>query len=129
MNNKSSTTFGQVIRERRSTLGLSLKDLGRLVHKEDGHGVSAQYLHDIERDRRVPAPHVLHELARALGVDSYYLSAVAGQCPTEITVYLRERPDAGPAVAALFARASATGFDDWGSVEIGPKSARSASGR
>ena len=30
-------------------LGLSLKDLGRLVHKEDGHGVSAQYLHDIER--------------------------------------------------------------------------------
>lgn len=129
MNSKSSMTFGQVVAERRSTLGLSLKDLGRMVHKEDGHGISSQYLHDIERDRRAPSSHVLHELARALGVDSYYLTAVAGQCPTEITAYLREHPDAAPAVVALFARAGVTGFADWDSVEIGPKSTRSASGR
>ena len=114
----SQFTLGRVIAERRSALGLSLKDLGRLVHKEDGHGVSAQYLHDIERDRRTPSPHVLGELAKALGVDGYYLAAVAGQCPTEITVYLRERPDAGPAVAALFARARTTGFADWDTISL-----------
>ncbi len=106
-------TLGRVIAERRSSLSLSLKDLGRLVHKEDGHGVSAQYLHDIERDRRTPSPYVLCELARALGVDPYYLSAVAGQCPTEVTLYLREHPECGPAVAALFARARASGFSEW----------------
>src|SRR5947209_14897823 len=98
-------SLGRVIAERRGALGLSLKDLGRLVHKEDGHGVSAQYLHDIERDRRTPSPHVLSELARALGVDPYYLAAVAGRCPLEVTLYLREHPQAGPAVAAMFARA------------------------
>lgn len=114
----SQFTLGRVIAERRSTLGLSLKDLGRLVHKEDGHGVSAQYLHDIERDRRTPSPHVLGELARALGVDVHYLGAVAGQCPPELTLYLKERPECGPAVAALFARARATGFSDWDSVGV-----------
>jgi transcriptional regulator with XRE-family HTH domain len=106
-------TLGQVIAERRARLQLSLKDLGRLVRKESGEGVSAQYLHDIERDRRTPSPHVLGELARALGVDVHYLAAVAGQCPPEVTTYLRERPEAGPAIAAFFARARATGFTDW----------------
>jgi len=38
---------------------------------------------------------------------------VAGQCPPEVTIYLRERPEAGPAIAAFFARARATGFTDW----------------
>src|SRR5437899_679817 len=114
----SQFTLGRVIAERRSTLGLSLKDLGRLVHKEDGHGVSAQYLHDIERDRRTPSPHVLGELARALGVDVHYLAAVAGQCPPELTQYLKERPECGPAVAALFARARASGFSDWERINV-----------
>jgi transcriptional regulator with XRE-family HTH domain len=114
----SQYTLGRVIAERRNTLGLSLKDLGRLVHKEDGHGVSAQYLHDIERDRRTPSPHVLGELARALGVDVHYLAAVAGQAAPEVTQYLKERPECGPAVAALFARARSTGFSDWESINV-----------
>ena len=123
-------TLGRVIAERRAALGLSLKDLGRLVHKEDGHGVSAQYLHDIERDRRTPSPHVLVELAKALGVDSHYLAAVAGQPPTEVTDYLRERPEAGPAVAALFSRARAAGFADWEHVTFFPgNGAGAADGR
>ncbi len=125
----SQLTLGRVIAERRGVLGLSLKDLGRLVHKEDGHGVSAQYLHDIERDRRTPSPQVLGELAKALGVDVHYLAAVAGQPPDEITAYLRERPDCGPAVAALFARARATGFADWERLSLFPSAASAAEGR
>jgi len=109
-------SLGRVIAEKRATLGLSLKDLGRLVHKEDGHGVSAQYLHDIERDRRTPSPHVLAELGRALGVDPYYLAAVAGQCPPDVTLYLREHPECGPSVAAMFGRARQSGFSDWDQI-------------
>jgi transcriptional regulator with XRE-family HTH domain len=120
------STLGRVIAARRGALGLSLKDLGRLVHKEDGHGVSAQYLHDIERDRRTPSPHVLGELAKALGVDVHYLGAVAGQPSSEITEYLRERPDAAPAVTALFARARATGFADWDRISFFPDRAATA---
>lgn len=111
-------TLGRVIAERRNAHGFSLKDLGRLVRKEDGQGVSAQYLHDIERDRRTPSPQVLGELARVLGVDVHYLASVAGQCPAEVTDYLRERPECGRAVAALFARAHAAGFSDWDRVSF-----------
>ena len=117
------STLGRVIAERRCALGLSLKDLGRIVHKEDGHGISAQYLHDIERDRRTPSPHVLGELAKALGVDVHYLAAVAGQPSSEVIQYLRERPDIAPAVAALFARARATGFSDWDRINFVPSHA------
>lgn len=106
-------TLGQVIAERRAALHLSLKDLGRLVRKEGGTGVSAQYLHDIERDRRTPSPFVLGELAHALGVDVHFLTAVAGQCPPEITRYLRDNPKAAPSVAAFFAQARAVHFVDW----------------
>ena len=112
------STLGRVIATRRAALGLSLKDLGRQVRKEDGHGVSAQYLHDIERDRRTPSPQVLGELARALGVDAMYLAAVAGQCPGEITEYLRERPEMAPSVAALFNRALQAGFEDWDGITV-----------
>lgn len=109
----TEATLGRVIAERRAKLQLSLKDLGRLVRKESGSGVSAQYLHDIERDRRTPSPHVLGELARALGVDVHYLAAVAGQPPPDVTAYLHERPDLGPAIANFFARARTVGFTDW----------------
>jgi transcriptional regulator with XRE-family HTH domain len=118
MTKNLTLTLGRVIAERRAALALSLKDLGRIVHKEDGHGVSAQYLHDIERDRRTPSPQVLSELARSLGVDSHYLAAVAGQCPEEVTEYLREHPEAAPAVAAFFARARATGFASWETASL-----------
>ena len=61
---------------------------------------------------------MLDELARALNVEAPFLTAVAGQPLPEVTDYLRERPEAGPAVAALFARARATGFAEWGNINI-----------
>jgi transcriptional regulator with XRE-family HTH domain len=111
--NTTPSTLGRAIAERRGALGLSLKDLGRMVRREEGRGVSAQYLHDIERDRRIPSANVLRELARALGVDPYFLGALAGQAPAEVIEYLREHPGSGRAVMELFARASSTGFQEW----------------
>lgn len=122
-------TLGKVISERRQVLGLSLKDLGRLVYKEDSTGVSARYIHDIERDRRVPAPHVLGQMAKALGVDALYLEAVIGRPPFEIVLYLKAHPESGASVAALFARAHDAGFVAWDDVapyqppESGPQRA------
>ena len=110
-------TLGQVITERRVAVGLSLKDLGKLIQKEDGsQGVSYQYVHDIEHDRRAPSEYVLSEIARNLGVDPCYLAAVAGHPLSEVETYLKKFPEAAPAVAALFARATSSNFDKWSSV-------------
>jgi len=120
-------TLGKEISARRKALGLSLREVGQQVQKEDGNrGISEQYLHDIEKDRRTPSPHVLDQLAKALRVDPHYLAAVAGQPPTDLMSYLREHPECGAAVAGLFARARGIGFTDWDEIEIGPKSKRAA---
>ena|SRR5438105_11358883 len=111
-------TLGKVVSEHRLKLGLSLKDLSRLVHKGDGYCVSSQYIHDIERDHRTPSPHVLGELARALGVDAHYLAAVTGLPPSEVVQYLKAHPEAAADVAALFARARAAEFVAWDGVEF-----------
>lgn len=86
------------------------------MRREDGKSVSAQYIHDIERDRRVPSPFVLGEIARALGDERYYLAALAGHCPPEIIDYLRGHSDLGPSLAAIFALADEKGFREWEQV-------------
>ena len=59
-------TLGNVISARRKEIGSSLREICRQVEKEDGgRGISEQYLHDIEKDRRAPSPHVLDQLANA----------------------------------------------------------------
>ena len=126
---KEPLTLGKVIAERRAALGLSLKDLARLSHKEDGHSISAQYLHDVEKDRRVPSPHVLGELAKALNHNRHYLAAVAGQAPTEITNYLKDNPETAPHLAALFGRARTVGFTDWDSVDVRQLKAAAGGGK
>jgi transcriptional regulator with XRE-family HTH domain len=112
----SDRTLGKIIAQRRAAMGLSLKELGHLVHKEDGVGISAQYLHDIERDRRTPSPQVLGELARALNVEVHYLEAVAGQCPADVVGYLRDHPELAEAISRFFATARISGFADWESL-------------
>lgn len=120
---ESKTTLGKVISERRHALGFTLLSLsGNVRKKESGLCVSKQYIHDIERDRRTPSMHVLGELAKALGVDAHYLAAVAGQPLVEVVDYLKQNREAAPAVAAMFTRARAAGFDAWDEVDF-PKRA------
>ncbi len=78
-------TFGQVVAAERKKRGMSQKDLATRVLKEDGNPISAQYLNDIERDRRnAPSEHLIEQFARALDLDSDYLHYLAGQIPPDV---------------------------------------------
>ena len=78
-------TFGQIIARHRKEAGLSQRDLANLIMKEDGTPISAQYLNDIERDRRNPPPnHLLNQFAERLGLSREYLYFLAGELPTDI---------------------------------------------
>ena len=73
-----SLTFGQYIIRRRTELNMSQKKLASLIFKEGGGSISAQYLNDIEHDRRKPREdYIIRELAKALKTEEevlYYLS-------------------------------------------------------
>jgi transcriptional regulator with XRE-family HTH domain len=80
-----SLTFGQVVTKKRKELGLSQKRLASMIFKEDGLPISAQYLNDIERDRRnPPGDFLLNEIAKVLKVDEEVLYYLAGELPANI---------------------------------------------
>ncbi len=78
-------TFGQLVAAERKKRGMSQKDLAARVLKEDRTPISAQYLNDIERDRRnAPSEHLITQFARELNLDSDYLHYLAGQIPRDV---------------------------------------------
>ena len=79
-------TFGEAIREARSALGESQKNLAGQLKKEDGTPISPQYLNDIELDRRMPPAYLIDQLAKRLKLEGDYLYVLAGQLPTDIRV-------------------------------------------
>jgi len=75
-------TFGTYISEERKKKGLSQKQLAELIEREEGGSISAQYLNDIEHDRRSPSSdHMIQEFARVLKVSANYLYYLAGRMP------------------------------------------------
>lgn len=78
-------TFGQFILKQRKEFGLSQKDLAALIKKEDGTPISAQYLNDLERDRRnPPSDFLLKQLAIELKIPLDYIQFLAGQFPEDL---------------------------------------------
>jgi len=78
-------TFGQAIAEGRRKAGLTQRDLAGRVKKEDGRPISAQYLNDIEHDRRSPAADALiGQFAMVLGLSTEYLYYLAGALPYDL---------------------------------------------
>jgi len=77
--------------------------------KEDGTPISPQDLFDIEVHHRVPAPHVLGELA----LDYDTLLAFAGAVDTVVRDHLEEHPQHTEAVIKLFRTAQGQRFEDW----------------
>jgi transcriptional regulator with XRE-family HTH domain len=77
-------TLGRVIAEARKAAGLSQKDLAARTLREDGQSMSAQFLNDIERDRRRPGPVLLAALAEQLNLNADELHLLAGQVPPDL---------------------------------------------
>lgn len=78
-------TFGRVLTGARRQAGLSQRELAGRILKEDGEPISAQYLNDLERDRRnPPGRHLLKQFAAALELPEEYLDFVAGQLPEDL---------------------------------------------
>jgi transcriptional regulator with XRE-family HTH domain len=105
--------IGAVIKQARHARRLTLRQLADQVMKEDGTSISPQYLFDIEVHHRVPAPHVLRELARVLELDYDSLLALAGVADIVVREYLEAHPQHTDAVIKLFRAAQQQGFHDW----------------
>jgi transcriptional regulator with XRE-family HTH domain len=75
-------TFGKYISQTRKEHGLSQKQLAERIVREEGGAISAQYLNDIEHDRRNPSSdHMIQQFARVLKVSPHYLYYLAGRMP------------------------------------------------
>jgi transcriptional regulator with XRE-family HTH domain len=105
--------LGEIIKATRHARHLSLRGVADRVIKGDGRSISPQYLFDIEEHHRVPAPHVLRELARVLDLDYDRLLAAAGAADIAVREYLAAYPQHSEAVIKLFREAQQGGFEDW----------------
>ena len=105
--------LGEVIKQARQARRLTSRRLADQVLKEDATPISPQYLFDIEVHHRVPAPHVLRELARVLELEYDTLLALAGGADVVVREYLQHYPAAEAAVIRLFRAAQQRGFHDW----------------
>jgi transcriptional regulator with XRE-family HTH domain len=86
-------TFGTLISEARRAKGLSQKDLASKVKKEDGQPISAQYLNDIEHDRRNPPSELLiAQIAALTDVSKDFLCIAAGTIPDDLQRIARSQP-------------------------------------
>lgn len=68
---------------------------------------------DIEVHHRVPAPHVLRELARVLELDFDAILALAGAVDIVVREYLEAHPQHTEAAIKLFRAAQQREFHDW----------------
>jgi len=105
--------LGEVVKQARHARRLTLRRLADQVTKEDGTPISPQYLFDIEVHHRVPAPHVLRELARVLALDYDTLLALAGAADTVVREYVEAYPQHTEAVIKLFRAVQERGFEEW----------------
>jgi transcriptional regulator with XRE-family HTH domain len=87
-------TFGTIISEARRAAGMSQKDLAAKLKKEDGQPISAQYLNDIEHDRRnPPSEFLIAQIATHLGLDKDALCLAAGMLPQDLKKMAGAQPD------------------------------------
>jgi transcriptional regulator with XRE-family HTH domain len=87
-------TFGSIISEARRAAGLSQKELAAKIKKEDGQAISAQYLNDIEHDRRnPPSEFLISQFATLLNLDKDVLCLAAGTIPQDLQKMAATQPE------------------------------------
>lgn len=85
-------TFGQVIREARKEGRFRLAEIAARVKKENGESITAQYLNDLEHDRRNPPPPLMiDQLASALNLNADLLYHLAGKIPSDLLAVQADR--------------------------------------
>ena len=78
-------TFGDAITRARKDKQLSQKEVAAGTLKEDGLSISAQYLNDVEHNRRnPPSEFIVRQLANTLDLDLDYLLFLAGRFPSDV---------------------------------------------
>jgi transcriptional regulator with XRE-family HTH domain len=86
-------TFGTIISAARRAEGLSQKELAAKIKKEDGQVISAQYLNDIEHDRRnPPSEFLIVQFAALLKLDKDVLILAAGMIPQDLQKLAATQP-------------------------------------
>ena len=95
-------TFGERVKERRTALNMTLRELARRI------GRAPSYLNDIEYDRRVPSEPVVREICEVLGLEADVMLALAGRVTQGAEQYMKARPTAG----ILFRRLSEAKLGD-----------------
>jgi transcriptional regulator with XRE-family HTH domain len=78
-----TSSFGGAIASARKNKGWSQKELAaKIIKEEDKAPITAQYLNDIEHNRRSPtSSHLVKQFARVLDIDPQVLFAVIGMLP------------------------------------------------
>ena len=95
-------TFGEAITRARKDKKLSQKQVAAGTLKEDGQAISAQYLNDIEHDRRnPPSEYIVRQLADALDLDLDYLLFLAGRFPADVLEMSRDQEGIKTAMKAF----------------------------
>ena len=95
-------TFGEAITEARKNKKLSQKEVAASTSKEDGGSISAQYLNDIEHDRRnPPSEYIVRQLANTLDLDLDYLLFLAGRFPSDVLEMPRDQEGIKTAMRAF----------------------------
>ena len=95
-------TFGEAITQARKERKLSQKEVAAATLKEDGESISAQYLNDIEHDRRnPPGGAIIRQLATILDLDADYLFFLAGRLPSDVLELSLDREDISQAMRAF----------------------------
>ncbi len=99
-------TFGTIVSEARRATGLSQKELAAKVKKEDGQPISAQYLNDIEHDRRnPPSEYLICQMAAELGLSADMLCLAAGTIPEDLKKLATAQPEKMEEAFKAFRRA------------------------
>jgi len=86
-------TFGTIISEARRAKGMSQKQLASKVKKEDGEPISAQYLNDVEHDRRnPPSEFLIRQIAELLDLSKDVLCLAGGTIPDDLKKMAATQP-------------------------------------
>ena len=95
-------TFGDVITRARKDKKLSQKEVAAGTLKEDGLSISAQYLNDVEHNRRNPPSElIVRQLAHTLDLDLDYLLFLAGRFPSDVLEMSRDQEGIKTAMKAF----------------------------